>query len=205
MTHPIVQHHSTLLRDSSTTPEQFRVSCRIVTTVLGIEALGNLALRSSTIATPVVTECKSSVLSDQVVFVPILRAGLSMLEPMTSLVPNASFGFIGMVRDEVTKLPTQYLSNLPAVRNQKWYCLEPMLATGGSSSAALEALVNFGVLESNITLISIFAAPEGIQTVKEKFPAIRLVIGNEDEGLTVNKYIIPGCGDFGDRWTLSLL
>jgi uracil phosphoribosyltransferase len=141
------------------------------------------------------------VVTQDLVIIPILRAGLAMLPAFLTLYPDAAVGFFGMRRDEETKKPHLYYQNLPVLSPKHTVILiDPMIATGGSGSLALEKILETGVEEKNIIYVGIIGAPEGIKSVREKTPKINLVVAQVDEKLNSNAFIMPGIGDFGDRY-----
>ncbi len=200
--HPLITHKLTILRDKNTKSPVFRQLVEELVTLLAYEATREVKTRSVTIQTPV-TETTGLVLSTpRPVVVPILRAGLGMLEGMTRLIPTAEVGFLGMVRDEKTLQASTYANRLPENLNgRQCYVLDPMLATGGTLVAAFNFLLERGA--TDITAICLLAAPEGIAAVERAFAnskiPITLVIGALDEKLNEHGYIVPGLGDAGDR------
>ncbi|MBP1633461.1 MAG: upp [Acidobacteria bacterium] len=165
--------------------------------LLAAEALRDLETVGTTVPTPV-AEARVRLVSTSVVVVPVLRAGLGMLDAVLQLLPSARVGHIGLQRDEVTALPSQYYSKLPPdLSGSLVLVIDPMLATGGSAVAALRLLQSEGARD--VRLVCIVAAPEGVGTVEEAFPGVRIYTPAIDEGLNERKYIVPGLGDFGDR------
>ncbi len=200
--HPLITHKLTILRDKNTKSPVFRQLVEELVTLLAYEATREVKTRSVTIQTPI-TETTGLVLSTpRPVVVPILRAGLGMLEGMTRLIPTAEVGFLGMVRDEKTLQVSTYANRLPEnLKGRQCYVLDPMLATGGTLVAAFNFLLERGA--TDITAICLLAAPEGIATVEHAFAnsktPITLVTGALDEKLNEHGYIVPGLGDAGDR------
>ncbi len=200
--HPLITHKLTILRDKNTKSPVFRQLVEELVTLLAYEATREVKTRSITIQTPI-TEMTGLVLSTpRPVVVPILRAGLGMLEGMTRLIPTAEVGFLGMVRDEKTLQVSTYANRLPEnLKGRQCYVLDPMLATGGTLVAAFNFLLERGA--TDITAICLLAAPEGIATVERAFAnsktPITLVTGALDEKLNEHGYIVPGLGDAGDR------
>ncbi len=195
--HPFLKHKLTALRDENTKHKEFRELANEITMLICYEALKNIEIEDYEIKTPM---CKMTGkrMSNEIVVVPILRAGVGMLDGILTLVPNARVGFVGMYRDHDTKQPVEYYSKLPEdVKNPLVFLIDPMLATGGSVVATIDLLKNKGF--NNIVLISIISAPEGIKTVEAAHPDVQIFTGNVDEYLDNNKYIIPGLGDAGDR------
>ena len=165
--------------------------------LLAVEALRDLRMQPVTVPTPV-SAADGRRVSTAVVVVPVLRAGLGMLDAVLQLLPAARVGHIGLQRDEATALPSQYYSKLPAdLGNSLVLVIDPMLATGGSAVAALRLLRDAGARD--VRLVCIVAAPEGVAAVEQSFPDVRIFTPAIDRGLNERKYIVPGLGDFGDR------
>jgi len=196
VSHPLVKHILTQLRDERTEPARFRALARQLTFLLAIEATRDLPVRTHPVKTPLETTEGYS-LAKAIVAVPILRAGLGMLEALTELFPDVRVGYIGLERDEQTAIARAYYCKLPPLENSRVLLLDPMLATGGSAAQAVEVLVNAGAEE--IVHICVVAAPEGVRLLNEKFPQVRIVAASLDRGLNERKFILPGLGDFGDR------
>lgn len=196
VSHPLVKHILTQLRDERTEPARFRMLARQLTFLLAIEATRDLPVRTHPVKTPLETTEGYS-LAKAIVAVPILRAGLGMLEALTELFPDLRVGYIGLERDEQTAIARAYYCKLPPLENSRVLLLDPMLATGGSAAQAVEVLVNAGAEE--IVHICVVAAPEGVRLLNERFPQVRIVAASLDRGLNERKFILPGLGDFGDR------
>jgi uracil phosphoribosyltransferase len=198
--HPLVTHKLTVLRNRDTPAVTFRALVEELVTLLAYEATRSVRVVPIDIVTPV-TETTGVTLADpKPLVVPILRAGLGMLEGMVKLVPSAEVGFLGMARNEETLEPTTYAERLPDdLSNRQCFVLDPMLATGGSLSAAIEFLFKRGAVD--VTAICILAAPEGIAAVERLTEGrdVTLVVGAVDERLNEHGYIVPGLGDAGDR------
>ena len=195
--HPFLTHKLTALRDVKTSHKEFREPASEITMLICYEALKNIEGEDYEITTPMTVMTGKRVKND-IVVVPILRAGVGMLDGILSLVPNARVGFLGIYRDHDTKLPVEYYSKLPEnLTNPMVFIIDPMLATGGSVVAAIDILKKQGY--SNIVLISIISAPEGIKIVEDAHPDVQIFTGSVDDYLDDNKYIIPGLGDAGDR------
>ncbi len=195
--HPFLTHKLTALRDVKTSHKEFRELASEITMLICYEALKNIEVEDYEITTPMTVMTGKRVKND-IVVVPILRAGVGMLDGILSLVPNARVGFLGIYRDHDTKLPVEYYSKLPEnLTNPMVFIIDPMLATGGSVVAAIDILKKQGY--SNIVLISIISAPEGIKIVEDAHPDVQIFTGSVDDYLDDNKYIIPGLGDAGDR------
>ena len=186
----------THLRDAHTKPALFRTIAHHLTTLIALEATKTLKTAAKPIETPL-EPTVGDVLAGGLVAVAILRAGLSMLDPITDLFPDVSVGYIGLERDHLTALAHRYYCKLPAVENKPVLLVDPMLATGGSAIRAIEILREAGA--TDITLLCVVAAPEGVAAVNEAFPEIRVVGAALDRQLNDKKYILPGLGDFGDR------
>lgn len=198
--HPLITHKLTVLRDETTPQPAFAQLIEELMTLLAYEATRDVRVREVTIRTPV-TETRGKKLSQPApLVVPILRAGLGMLNGMTSLMPTAEVGFLGMVRDETTHEPVTYAERLPeSLEGRQCFVLDPMLATGGSLAAAIEYLFERGA--DNVTAICILGTPEGIDRVRKvaQDQKLTLVLGALDEGLDEKAFIVPGLGDAGDR------
>jgi uracil phosphoribosyltransferase len=194
--HPLVKHILTRLRDASTEPAQFRALARQLTLLLAVEATRDLPVREHTVQTPLETTQGHS-LAQPIVAVPILRAGLGMLEAITELFTDVRVGYIGLERDEATAVARAYYCKLPPIGASRVLLLDPMLATGGSAAQAIEVLLKAGA--QDIVHICVVAAPEGVRLLNERFPQVRIVAASIDRGLNDRKFILPGLGDFGDR------
>ena len=200
--HPLITHKLTVLRDEKTDSPTFRRLTEEIVTLLAYEAMREIKTHPVTVKTPVANASGELITKPLPVVVPILRAGLGMLEGMSRLVPTAEIGFLGMVRDEKTLKVSTYANRLPEdLTNRQCYILDPMLATGGTLVAAIEFLAARGAID--ITAICILAAPEGIATLEKAFAQsklnLKLVTGALDERLNEKGYIVPGLGDAGDR------
>jgi uracil phosphoribosyltransferase len=200
--HPLITHKLTVLRDERTDSPTFRRLTEEIVTLLAYEATREVKVESVNVKTPVAMAQGLHLAKPKPVVVPILRAGLGMLEGMSRLIPTAEIGFLGMVRDEKTLQATTYANRLPEdLTGRQCYILDPMLATGGTLVAAIEFLLAKGA--TDITAICILAAPEGIAILEKAFAnskvTIKLVTGALDERLNEHGYIVPGLGDAGDR------
>ncbi len=200
--HPLITHKLTVLRDERTDSPTFRRLTEEIVTLLAYEATREVKVENVSVKTPVAMAQGLHLAKPKPVVVPILRAGLGMLEGMSRLIPTAEIGFLGMVRDEKTLQATTYANRLPEdLTGRQCYILDPMLATGGTLVAAIEFLLAKGA--TDITAICILAAPEGIAVLEKAFAntkvAIKLVTGALDEKLNEHGYIVPGLGDAGDR------
>ncbi|MBQ3824178.1 MAG: uracil phosphoribosyltransferase [Clostridia bacterium] len=196
--HPLVQHKLAHLRDKNTSVKEFRELVSEISMFLGYEATRDLQLTDVDIETPVAVKHAKVLSGKKLALVPILRAGLGMVDGMTNLVPSAKVGHIGLYRDPETLAPVEYYCKLPAdIANRDVFLLDPMLATGGSASAAIQFLKNYGA--SKIHFLCIIAAPEGLQKVCEDHPDVQIYCADLDERLNDHGYIVPGLGDAGDR------
>jgi len=194
--HPLVEEVLAELRDQSTKPERFRLLSRRLTTLLAFDASRDLPSRVDKVQTPL-EETEVRRLDADVVLVPVLRAGMGMLEVMLSIFPKASVGYVGLERDESTAVARQYYRKLPSLSGAFVFLLNPMLATGGSASSAVSLLKKEGA--SRIRLVCIVAAPEGIERLNADHPDVDIYTGAVDRQLNEQKYIMPGLGDYGDR------
>lgn len=195
--HPLAAHHLTLLRDAATTPYEFRQAVRRLTGLLAYEATSDLIVERRMIRTPL-AEHEGRRLAQRIALVPILRAGLGMLEPMMDLLPSAEVWHIGLYRDEATLQPVEYYKKIPGDDPpDAAIVIDPMLATGGSAAAALSDLRQWGV--RRLKLVCLLAAPEGLQTVIARHPDAQIYTCAVDLRLNEAGYIVPGLGDAGDR------
>jgi uracil phosphoribosyltransferase len=195
--HPLVHDALVKLRDKAVTPELFRQTATRISLLLVAEALRDLPTEPLRVHTPL-GPAEGRRVGCDVVVVPVLRAGLGMLEAVLSLVPSARVGHIGLQRDESTAIASQYYSKLPARLDQSYVIMvDPMLATGGSAVAALDLLRHAGA--RRIRLVCIVAAPEGVALVEQRHPNVDIYTPIVDRELNPQKYIVPGLGDFGDR------
>ena len=195
--HPVVHDALATLRDVSTSPEVFRRMAIRISLLLAAEATRDVPSHAVSVQTPLGSAAGRRV-GTGVVVVPVLRAGLGMLDAVLELLPNARVGHIGLQRDELTAVASQYYSKLPPdLRGSYVLMIDPMLATGGSAVAALDLLKLAGA--SEIRMICIVAAPEGIALVERHHPNVHIYTPAVDQGLNAHKFIVPGLGDFGDR------
>lgn len=195
--HPCVQHKLALIRHKDTGHKEFRELATEITMFVCYEALKTISLKDVEVETPLeIAHCHK--IAEDIVVVPILRAGVGMLEGILSLVPSARVGFIGLYRDEVTKEPVTYYQRLPD-QTKRGLCIlvDPMLATGGSTAAAIDIMKQEGARK--IVVVCIVTCPEGLQRVEEAHPDVQIFAASIDERLDDNKYIVPGLGDAGDR------
>jgi uracil phosphoribosyltransferase len=197
VTHPLVQDALVTLRDARTPSEEFRRTARRISVLLATEALRDVPTREVTVQTPLEQAPGRQVAVD-VVVVPVLRAGLGMLDAVLELVPNARVGHLGLQRDETTAVASQYYAKLPSgLASSFVLMIDPMLATGGSAVSGLDRLVEAGA--RSIRIACIVAAPEGIAVVAAKYPDVDIYAPVVDRALNEHKFIVPGLGDFGDR------
>lgn len=196
--HPLLKHKITILRQKSTGTNEFRALVKEIAVMEGYEALRNLPTELLEIETPIEKTKQPVISGKKLCFVPILRAGLGMVDGMLELVPSAKVGHIGLYRNEETHEPVEYFCKLPDKLDQRdIYLLDPMLATGGSAIDAVKILKSKGA--KSIRFICLIAAPEGVKAFCEAYPDIPLYIGSLDRELNENAYICPGLGDAGDR------
>ena len=195
--HPCVQHKLSLIRDVDTGHKKFRELATEITEFVCYEALKNINTREVDVQTPLeVAKCR--MIDHDIVVVPVLRAGVGMLEGILELVPTARVGFVGLYRDEDTKEPVAYYERFPPqAKNGTCIIIDPMLATGGSTVAAIDQLKDYGA--KDIIVICIVTCPEGLALVEEKHPDVPVYPAAIDKYLNENKYIVPGLGDAGDR------
>ncbi|ANI91793.1 uracil phosphoribosyltransferase [Dietzia timorensis] len=197
ITHPLVADRLRIVRDASSDTAQFRSAMEQLGQMLSYEALTNLEFDTVPVTTPV-TETTGTYVHRNVLFVPVLRAGLGILDAALRLVPEASIGFVGMARNEESHVPEAYLASLPKDLDAKQiFVLDPMLATGGSLIATCEELVSRGA--KHITAVCVLCAPEGIAALQESGLPVSLVTASIDERLNSDAFIVPGLGDAGDR------
>jgi uracil phosphoribosyltransferase len=195
--HPCVQHKLALIRDIETGHKRFRELATEITMFLCYEALKNLSVEEVTVQTPV-AEAHCHTIAEDLVVVPILRAGVGMLDGILGLVPTARVGFVGMYRDEETKQPVSYYQRLPPqTKGGVCIVIDPMLATGGSTVAAIDLLKGAGA--GKVVVVCIVTCPEGLAAVESAHPDVEIYTASIDDRLNDHKYIVPGLGDAGDR------
>lgn len=196
--HPLIDHSLTVIRRKNTTTEEFRRHAGIVSKILLVEVMRGLETTSVRIETPLAAMMGKR-FKDEVVVVPVLRAGLAMLFAIQDFLPAVSVGFIGLERDEKTAQAREYYQKLPKIfASHKVLVIDPMLATGGSFDDTVTLLKNKGA--KNITIVSIVSAPEGIKRVQKHHPEVKIFTAAIDDHLNDRKFIVPGLGDFGDRY-----
>ena len=198
VSHPLAQRHLTVMRDASTPPHLFRRHLNLLGRMLFLEATRDLPVETIRVQTPI-TETNGVKLARPMVFVPILRAGLGLLDGTLSLVPDATVAHVGIKRNEETALPQPYYANLPPViAEAEVFLLDPMLATGGSAVEAIHQVKAAGA--TRITMICVVSCPEGVAALSKAHPDVKIVTAAIDDGLNERSYIVPGLGDAGDRY-----
>lgn len=198
LNHPLIEHKLGILRNKNTGTKEFRELVNEIGMFLCYEAMRDITLYDYEIETPLTKTKAQKLNEDNYVFIPILRAGLGLLDGVVKVIPNAKVGHIGMYRDETTFKPVNYLFKVPKnIQDKEVILLDPMLATGGSAIDAISLLKDKGV--KKIKFLCVIAAPEGIKNVQEKFPDVPIYCAHIDEMLNEKKYIVPGLGDAGDR------
>ena len=196
--HPLIQHKTAMIRKTDTTVKDFRELVKEISMLMGYEATRHLPLKEVEITTPMQDAKVNMLAGEDIAIVPILRAGLGMVDGMLALVPNAKVGHIGLYRDHDTHMPVEYYCKLPAdIENREIFVVDPMLATGGSAAAAIDFIKARG--GKKIVFMCLIAAPEGIEVLQKAHPDVDIFIAAKDEGLNENAYILPGLGDAGDR------
>ncbi|HRK21556.1 MAG TPA: uracil phosphoribosyltransferase [Fimbriimonadaceae bacterium] len=194
--HPLAGHLLAGLRHRETPPERFRRLAKTLTTLLVVEATKAVPTRKQTIETPL-ESCEVDVLDGGLAVVPVLRAGLGMLEPIVELFPDVAVGYVGLERHHDTAIAHSYYCKLPQLEDRFTLCVDPMLATGGSASQAISLIKAAGAKQ--VVMVSVVAAPEGVAKLESAHPEIEIFTAALDRGLNEKKYILPGLGDFGDR------
>ncbi len=196
--HPLIQHKTTILRQKSTNNKEFRELVEEITMLMCFEALRDLPLEEVEIETPMKKTKQKMIKGKKLAVVPILRAGLGMVNGLLSLVPAAKVGHIGMYRDEETMQPQEYYCKLPPdIEDRLIVVVDPMLATGGSAIDAIRQIKSYG--GKHIKFLCLIAAPEGVDALSKAHPDVEIYCANVDEGLNEKCYILPGLGDAGDR------
>ena len=196
--HPLIQHKLSILRSKNTSVKEFRELISEISGLMCYEATRNLPTREIDVQTPVaVAKCRR-LAGKKLAIIPILRAGLGMVDAMVDLIPSAKIGHIGLYRDPETHLPVEYYCKLPEdIGNRQVFVVDPMLATGGSAVAAIDFLKQHGC--KSIVMMNIIGAPEGVKAVQEAHPDVEIYLAALDEKLNEHAYIVPGLGDAGDR------
>lgn len=196
--HPLIQHKLAILRNKDTSVKEFRELVGEIAGLMCYEATRNLPLKEVKVETPITTATCRMLAGKKMAIVPILRAGLGMVDSMVSLIPSAKIGHIGLYRDPQTHKPVEYYCKLPDdIGNRQVFVVDPMLATGGSAIAAIDFLKQHGC--KNIIMMNIIGAPEGVEAVTKAHPDVDVYLAALDERLNENAYIVPGLGDAGDR------
>ena len=196
--HPLLKHKLSILRNKKTGTNEFRIIVEEIAMLIGYEALRDLELEYAPVETPLEIAMCPFIAGKKPAVVPILRAGLGMVEGILKLMPAAKIGHIGLYRDEETFEPKEYYCKLPtAIEQRKIFVVDPMLATGGSAIAAVDFIKQYG--GKDIYFLCVVAAPEGLEKLHAAHPDIKIFVGNLDRELSANKYILPGLGDAGDR------
>ena len=196
--HPLIQHKVSLMRMQETNVKDFRQLAKEIAILMGFEATRDLELEQVEIETPMCKTKVNMLKGEDIAIVPILRAGLGFVDGMLELVPNAKVGHVGLYRDPDSHEPVEYYCKLPAdIEKRRIFVLDPMLATGGSASAAIDFIKKRG--GKDITFMCLIAAPEGIKVLQDAHPDVDIYIAAKDERLNEKAYILPGLGDVGDR------
>jgi uracil phosphoribosyltransferase len=196
--HPLIQHKLAILRDKGTSTKDFRELVKEISMLMTFEATRTLPLKEVEIETPICKATMRMLQGEDIAIVPILRAGLGMVEGMQALIPNAKVGHIGLYRDPETHLPVEYYCKLPNDIDQRQvFVVDPMLATGGSAAAAIDFIKARG--GKNVIFLCLIAAPEGIEAMQKAHPDVDIFIAAKDSHLNEHAYIVPGLGDAGDR------
>jgi uracil phosphoribosyltransferase len=194
--HPLAQHLLLALRDVTTSPALFRSLTKRLTTVLMMEATRDLPTEERSVQTPL-EKTSGTALAQPIVAVPILRAGLGMLDAVVELFPEVRVGYLGLERDEATFQPSEYYAKLPPLDDARTFVWARMLATGGSAKAALDSVKGAGA--GSVRMVSVVSAPEGVKVLEESHPDVDIFTSTVDRELNDAAYILPGLGDFGDR------
>ena len=196
--HPLIQHKLAILRNKNTSVKEFRELVGEIAGLMCYEATRNLPTEEVEVETPLMTAKCRVLAGKKLAIVPILRAGLGMVDNMVALIPSAKVGHIGLYRDPETHLPVEYYCKLPEdIENRRVFVVDPMLATGGSAGAAITFLQQHGC--KNIIMMNIIGCPEGVKAVQEAHPDVEVYLAAMDERLNEHAYILPGLGDAGDR------
>ena len=196
--HPLIQHKLAIMRDKNTGTKQFRALVNEIAGLMCYEATRNLPTEEVLVETPITTAKCKQLAGKKMAIVPILRAGLGMVDTMVALIPSAKIGHIGLYRDPETHMPVEYYCKLPDdIGNRQVFVVDPMLATGGSAVAAIDFLKKYGC--KNIIMMNIIGCPEGVKAVQDAHPDVDMYLAAVDERLNEHAYIVPGLGDAGDR------
>ena len=198
--HPLIQHKLTIMRKTDTSSKDFRELLDEISMLMGYELTRDLPLEEVEIKTPITRAKMKRISGKKLAIVPILRAGLGMVDALVDLIPAAKVGHIGLYRDHDTHLPVEYYCKLPTdIENRQVLVLDPMLATGNSAVDAVENFISKGVKEENIIFVSLISSPEGIKRLSEAYSNVQIITACLDEKLNSKGYILPGLGDAGDR------
>ena len=196
--HPLIQHKLAILRDKDTPVKEFRELIGEISALMCYEATRNLPTKEVEVETPITTAKCRMLAGKKMAIVPVLRAGLGMVDTMVALIPSAKIGHIGLYRDPETHMPVEYYCKLPEdIANRHVFVVDPMLATGGSAVAAIDFLKKYGC--KNIIMMNVIGCPEGVKAVQDAHPDVDMYLAALDERLNEHAYIIPGLGDAGDR------
>ena len=200
MKHPLIEHKLTILRQTTTGTKDFREIVNEIARLLAYEVSRDLPLEDVEIETPIMKTTQKTLAGKKVVVVPILRAGLGMVDGILDLIPAARVGHVGLYRDEETMQPVEYFVKMPSnLEERQLYVVDPMLATGGSAIAAIDSVLERGAKAENIKFICLVAAPEGVDALRKAHPNVEIYTAALDEKLNEDAYIVPGLGDAGDR------
>lgn len=200
MDHPLIQHKLTIIREKNTGTKDFREVVSEIAMLMAYEVTRSMPLEDVEIETPLVKTIQKRLSGKKVAIIPILRAGLGMVDGFLAMLPAAKVGHVGMYRDEETFEPHEYFVKMPAdIAERQLFVVDPMLATGGSAVAAIEALIKRNAKPENIKFICLVAAPEGVKVLNEAYPEVEVIVAAMDEKLNEQGYILPGLGDAGDR------
>jgi len=197
--HPLIKHKLSIMRDKTTSTTQFRQLLREIALLMGYELTRNLPMTTKEIETPIQIMQAPVIAGKKIAVVPILRAGLGMADGLLELIPAARMGHVGLYRDHETKRPIEYFVKLPDPEGRIFILVDPMLATGYSAAAAVDSLNKRGVVDENVRMMALVAAPEGVKVLTERHPNISIYVAALDSHLNENAYIVPGLGDAGDR------
>lgn len=196
--HPLIQHKTAMIRDKNTSVKDFRELVREISMLMAYEVTRNLPLKDVEIETPLCKATMKMLKGEDIAIVPILRAGLGMVDGMLELVPNAKVGHIGLYRDPDTHMPVEYYCKLPSdIEHRQVIVVDPMLATGGSAAAAIDFIKEKGA--TKVAFMCLIAAPDGIDVLQKQHPDVDIYIAAKDSHLNDHAYIVPGLGDAGDR------
>lgn len=200
MDHPLIQHKLTIIREKSTGTKDFREVVSEIAMLMAYEVTRSMPLEDIEIETPLTKTVQKTLSGKKVAIIPILRAGLGMVDGFLAMLPAAKVGHVGMYRDEETFEPHEYFVKMPAdIAERQLFVVDPMLATGGSAVAAIESLIKRDAKPENIKFICLVAAPEGVKVLNDAYPEVEVIVAAMDERLNEKGYILPGLGDAGDR------